>query len=370
MNFDLSEEQRAIADMATSVFADYCSDDQVRGFWDSGKDYDEGLWRQLAETGLLGLIVPEADGGSGLGMIELMLALEQQGRYVAPAPLWRQQLAAAALATFAPAALKSVWLEKLIAGSALATLSLDGLSASRGLALQAKAAGNGWQLDGRAVAVPLAASAQLALLPAATADGVRLFVVDLQAAGIEKIAGTLTHAEPAADLVFRNVAVGNDQALPVDALPWLEQRALACLAALQLGVAAEDLRRTVEYTSQRVQFDRPIGSFQVIGARSADCYIDIEALRSTLWQLCWRLDNGLEAEGAARVAKYWAAECGHRVAHACSHMHGGMGSDVSYPIHRFLYWSRALELSLGGATADLQALGDWLAKPETAGVEI
>ncbi len=370
MNFDLSEEQRAIADMATSVFADYCNDDQIRAFWDSGKDYDAGLWQQLAETGLLGLTVPEADGGSGLGMIELMLALEQQGRYVAPAPLWRQALATTALAQFAAANLKSAWLEKLVSGAALATLSLDGLSASRGLALSAKASGNGWQLDGRAVAVPLAASAQLALLPAATPEGVRLFVVDPKASGIEQIVGTLTHAEPAADLIFKNVTVSSDALLPVAALAWLEQRALACLAALQLGVAAEDLRRTVEYTSQRVQFDRPIGSFQVIGARSADCYIDIEALRSTLWQLCWRLDNGLEAEGAARVAKFWACECGHRVSHAASHMHGGMGSDVSYPIHRFLYWSRALELSLGGATADLQALGDWLAKPETVGVEL
>lgn len=370
MEFDFSEEQRAIADMATSVFADYCNDDQIRVFWDSGKNYDEGLWRQLAETGLLGLIVPEADGGSGLGMIEQMLALEQQGRYVAPAPMWRQQLAVAALAKFAPDALKSVWLDKLISGATLATLSLDGLSASRGLALQAKAAGNGWQLDGHAVAVPLAATAQLALLPAATAEGVRVFLVDLAASDIEKIAGTLTHAEPAADLVFKGVAVSNDRQLPAEALPWLEQRALACLAALQLGIAAEDLRRTVEYTSQRVQFDRPIGSFQVIGARSADCYVDIEALRSTLWQLCWRLDNGLEAEGAARVAKYWASECGHRVAHACSHMHGGMGSDISYPIHRFLYWSRALEMTQGGATASLEALGDWLARPETVGVEL
>ena len=370
MNFDFSEEQRAIADMATSVFADYCNDDQIRAFWDSGKDYDAALWQQLAETGLLGLTVPEADGGSGLGMIELMLALEQQGRYVAPAPMWRQQLAATALAKFAPANVKSAWLEKLVAGSALATLSLDGLSASRGLSLQATQTAQGWQLDGRAVAVPLAASAQLALLPAATAAGVRLFLVDLAGTSVEKIPGILTHAEPAADLVFKNAALGNEALLPVEALPWLEQRALACLAALQLGVAAEDLRRTVEYTSQRVQFDRPIASFQVIGARSADCYIDIEALRSTLWQLCWRLDNGLESEGAARVAKFWACECGHRVSHASSHMHGGMGSDVSYPIHRFLYWSRALELSLGGATADLQVLGDWLAKPETLGVEL
>ena len=135
MEFDFSEEQRAIADMAASVFADFCSDDQVRTFWDSGKSYDNGLWQQLAETGLLGLIVAEADGGSGMGMLEQMLTLEQQGRHVAPVPLWRQQLAAAVLARFAAAPLKSAWLEKLISGASLATLSLDGLTASRGLAL-------------------------------------------------------------------------------------------------------------------------------------------------------------------------------------------------------------------------------------------
>ncbi len=370
MEFNFSEEQRAIADMATSVFADYCGDDQVRAFWVSGKPYDDGLWRQLAETGLLGLIVPEADGGSGLGMLEQMLALEQQGRFVAPAPLWRQQLVAAALARFASATLKSTWLEKLISGTRLATLSLDGLTSARGLALSARQAGAGWVLDGRAVAVPLAGEAQLVILAAATADGPRLFLVDLTASGIDKIPGVLTHAEPAADLHFKSLQVSAEQALPITALPWLDQRALACLAALQLGVSAEDLRRTVEYTSQRIQFDRPIGSFQGIGMRSADCYIDIEALRSTLWQLCWRLDMGLEAEGAARVAKYWACECGHRVAHASSHMHGGMGSDISYPIHRFLYWSRALEMTFGGVSADLQALGEWLAKPETVGVEL
>ena len=368
MNFDFSEEQRAIADMASSVFADFCNDDQVRAHWDSGQPYDQALWPQLAETGLLGLIVPEDDGGIGLGMTELMLALEQQGRYVAPVPLWRQQLVAGLLAKFAPADIKSRWLEKLVSGAALATLSLDGLSAAHGLGLKATQAGDSWQLNGRVAAVALAAEAQLAVIVAATDAGPRLFLVE--SAGLEKIAGTLTHAEPAADLVFNNVTLTAEQALPAAALPWLEQRAIACLGALQLGVAAEDLRRTVEYTSQRIQFDRPIASFQVIGARSADCYIDIEALRSTLWQLCWRLDAGLEAEGAARVVKYWAAECGHRVAHACSHMHGGMGSDISYPIHRFLYWSRALELTLGSATADLQALGDWLAKPETAGVDI
>jgi alkylation response protein AidB-like acyl-CoA dehydrogenase len=93
----------------------------------------------------------------------------------------------------------------------------------------------------------------------------------------------------------------------------------------------------------------------------ADCYIDVEALRSTLWQLCWRLDARLEVEVAAAVTKSWAAECGHRVSHAAQHMHGGIGVDTTYPIHRFTLWSCALGLSLGGTAVQLEALGRKLA---------
>jgi alkylation response protein AidB-like acyl-CoA dehydrogenase len=133
------------------------------------------------------------------------------------------------------------------------------------------------------------------------------------------------------------------------------------VSALQLGVADEALRRAVAYIGERQQFGRALATFQALSQKVADCYIDIEALRSTLWQLCWRLDAGLDARAAAAVAKSWAADCGHRVSHAAQHMHGGIGVDVSYPIHRFTLWSRALELSLGGAAAQLDALGRQLA---------
>jgi len=110
-----------------------------------------------------------------------------------------------------------------------------------------------------------------------------------------------------------------------------------------------------------VQFGQPIAAFQAISQKCADCLIDVEALRSSLWQLVWRLDSGLAAEGSAGVVRAWTCDAGHRVTHAAQHMHGGIGVDVSYPIHRYTYWSRAIEIACGGVSASLEGLGRWLA---------
>jgi alkylation response protein AidB-like acyl-CoA dehydrogenase len=118
-----------------------------------------------------------------------------------------------------------------------------------------------------------------------------------------------------------------------------------------------------------VQFGHPIAAFQAISQRTADCLIDVEALRSSLWQLVWRLDSGLDATGAAGVVKGWTCDTGHRVTHAAQHMHGGMGVDVSYPIHRYTYWSRAIEIATGGVSVTLEALGQWLATPALTSAE-
>lgn len=363
MNFSLSEEQEAIGAMAATVFADFCSDAQIQQFWAGDAPFDAALWSSLREAGLASLILPEAMGGSALGMTELCIVLEVQGRHLAPVPLWSHQLAVAAMSRFdAASAARASW-PALAEATQLATLSLGGLHASRGLALHAEQAAGGWRLHGRAVAVPLAAQAAVAVLPALTSGGVRLLVVDLSRPGIEKLSGRLTHHEPAADLVFADVVLPAGAALDAAACAWLEPRAAACLGALQLGVTAEALKRVVAYTSERRQFGQPIAAFQAISQKTADCLIDVEALRSSLWQLLWQLDSGLDATGSAAVVRAWTCDTGHRVTHAAQHMHGGIGADVSYPIHRYTYWSRAIEIACGGISANLAGLGAWLGTP-------
>ncbi|MEL7210068.1 MAG: acyl-CoA dehydrogenase family protein, partial [Actinomycetota bacterium] len=118
---------------------------------------------------------------------------------------------------------------------------------------------------------------------------------------------------------------------------------------------------TAEYTKTREQFDRPIATFQAVGQRAADAFIDTEAIRLTTWQAVWRLSEGLPAGEQVSVAKFWAAEGGQRVVHAAQHLHGGMGVDRDYPLHRYFLWAKQLELTLGGATRSLLDLGSSIA---------
>ena len=136
------------------------------------------------------------------------------------------------------------------------------------------------------------------------------------------------------------------------------------LCAIQLGVAEEALRRTAEYITQRKQFNRPIATFQGVTMRAADAYIDIECMRSTLYQAAWRLSAGLSAGPEVAAARWWACRGGQRVVHTAQHLHGGIGSDVDYPIHRFFLWSKQLELMLGGASQQLARLGRMLVGDE------
>lgn len=366
MNFDLTEDQRAFADMAQGLFADFCSDDQLRDHDASSAPYMQDLWQQCVAAGLNTVVVPEEQGGLGLGMTELMAVLEQQGRALALVPLWEPQLTVATLAKFAPAALPQV-LDDALSGEAPVVLSLQALSQSRGPSLQLVRAGEGWTLKGQASAVPLGAQARQALLAADAEGQMRLVLVDLTQAGVQRTEGTDQHHLSVANVEFDGVAIAAGNVLPVEATGWTEQRAIACVAALQLGVTGQQLLRTVEYISERQQFGRAIGTFQLVAGQMADGYITLEALRTSVWQLVYRLDADLGAAPQAWATRTLANDTGHRAGHMAQHVHGGIGVDITYPIHRFLFWSRALNALLGGTEHHLARLGDWLADNDTLG---
>ena len=366
MNFELTEEQRAFAEMASGLFADYCSDDQLRAHDVSGAPFMQDLWQQCVASGLHTVLVPEANGGLGLGMTELMAVLEQQGRALALVPLWETQVGVAALAHFGAAALSPV-MEHALSGEAPLALSLDALARPCGTTLQLTRAGEGWTLSGLAAAVPLGSVARYAVLPATAEGETRLVVVDLSQSGVQKTEGFSQHHQVLADLAFDGLPMSSAHVLPVAATAWAEQYAIASLAALQMGVTAQQLRRTVDYVSERQQFGRVIGSFQLVAGQMADGYIALEALRTSLWQLVYRLDAGLGAAPQAWATRTLANDTGHRAGHMAQHVHGGIGVDLTYPIHRFMFWTRALGAALGGTEHHLAKLGDWLANNDTLG---
>ena len=358
MDFQLSEDQRAFADMAQSLFADYCTDDKLREHDASGQPFMQELWQQCVAAGLHSILVPEAAGGLGLGMSEMLAVLEQQGRALAQVPLWQQQVAAAAVVRFAEG--QDAVVQSAMQGELLA-LSLQASVATRGPALQLQ----GDRLKGQLQAVPLGEQAQMALVAAAAGDEIRLVLVSLQADGVSRVAGMREDYCAVADISFRNTPVL--AVLGGRALDWVHEAAIACLASLQQGVTQEQLRRTVEYVSERKQFDRPIGSFQLVQGQMADGYILMQAQRSALSQLVWRLDAGLPCVPQAHAVRAQSNELGLKVGRVAQHVHGGMGVDVTYHIHRFMFWCRALAAELGSAEQHLEALGQWLADNDTLG---
>ena len=367
MDFQLSEDQRAFAETASALFGEHCSDDALRAHDVSGTPFMQQLWPACVDMGLHGIVVPEADGGLGLGMTELMGVLVAQGAALALVPLWEHQLAATALARFGNEEARSRLLAAAVDGSVMWTVSLAALADARGAGLHLTHTSAGLRLDGQVAAVPLGDQARYALLGVDDDGGSRLVVLDLERPGVQRRTGLSQHHLGVADLLLSEVALGDDAPLAPGAYAWFEPRAIACLASLQLGVTQEQLRRTVEYVGERKQFGRPIGSFQLVAGALADAYIGMEALRSALWQLLYRLDAGLGALPQALAVRSQACDLGHVAGHKAQHLHGGVGVDVSHPMHRFLYWSRALGAALGGSEAHLARLGDWLAEHDQLG---
>jgi len=150
---------------------------------------------------------------------------------------------------------------------------------------------------------------------------------------------------------------GGDPTRGHEVVLWMLNRAQTGLCAIQVGVTEAAVSQTAAYLNDREQFGRPLSTFQGTMLRAADAAIDTESIRVTMWQAAWRLDHGLDAELAVSVASWFAAEAGQRVVLATQHLHGGMGADISYPIHRYFLWGKQIELMLGPPSAQLARLG-------------
>lgn len=377
MDFTFTDEQLAVAEAATSVFSGMGAPDRVAEVERTEDRFDSDLWGALARANLLGLAVPKEQGGSGLGLVEVCRVLEAQGRAVAPVPVWSTVvLGAMAVARFGTPRQQARWLPGVVSGDVRLTAALTDVAASSsygsGLvaaAVRALEAGSGdWRLTGTVRAVPQAHLAERVILPCATEDGEMVVaLVDPRGPGVtlERVVTTDRQVHPHMHLAEVHVAACDVLAGPADGvrvLEWMLERARTGLCALALGVCEEAVERAAGYLNQRHQFGRPLSSFQGTMLRAADAYIDTEAMRVTLWQAAWRLDSGRPAAQAVATAKWWASEAGQRVVHATQHLHGGLGADVEYPIHRYFLWGKQIELMLGGPTSELARLGAILAE--------
>ncbi len=375
MDFSLSEDQKAIAELARQIISSRATDERIKALAEDPQWYDEDLWGELAKASLLGLAFDEEFGGSGFGMLEIAGLFEEAGRCIAPLPLLPSiVLGGLAVHEFGSDEQKKSLLPALARGELFLTAGLAELGHVDPArpATTAIRAGQDWVLQGRKVCVSDANRAARILVPARTETGATaIFLVAPDEPGVSLERESTTNGEPQFTVNFEGVRVTADQLLGdpergAAMVRWIEHRATIALSALQLGISDAALGRTAAYAGERQQFNQPIGSFQAVAMRAADAFIDVEAIRSTLYQAIWAVDEERDADKAVQVAKWWACRAGHRVAHSCQHLHGGIGADVEYPIHRFFLWTKQTEYTLGGASPHLARLGAMLADGEAA----
>jgi len=371
MDLELDDNQRAIADLALQILRESLTRERLRAIEATDDRVGADEWKRLADAGLLGVPLAEDVGGSGLGLVEACLVLEQIGRTVAPLPYLATVVGAAMpIDAFGSSAQRERILPRVCDGSLLlaATLIEDGNELATLLPrTTAQRDGSGWRLDGEKRVVPAANIADLLLVPARTADDAcGVFLVDPRIAGVTIERSESTTGEPLSTVRLAGVRVAAEDVLGgaragAQIVSWIVRRVTAGLCAVQAGVCAEALRLTAAHVSDREQFGQKIATFQAVAQRAADAYIDTEAVMLTARQAAWRLGAGLDADEALDTAKFWAAEGGFRVAHAAQHLHGGIGVDTEYPLYRYFRWTRQIELTLGGAALHLVQLGGRIA---------
>ena len=359
MDFTITEQQQSIYDACERIFIDHCSDDKIKALsldlnLEQANMHTE-LWQQLADSGILGIALSEQYGGQGLGLVELCLILELQGRTVAPLPLLPSLVQAAmTIEASDNRSLKDELLPQVAEGKLILSSAQTYTGIQAAEPLHARLDGDQYLLQGRSGFVSYVAVAQAYLISTKTDSGEDIMLLcDADADGLSLVKQRSISDEPAGYLSFDSVVIPEQRILAFgkaasDLMQDQKHRSWLALAAMQTGVLDEGLKRTADYVSQRKQFGRVLGAFQAVSQQAADAYMEIESLRSVYWRALDDYENNPQDFAlSAAVAKYWTGIAGHKVAHACLHLHGGIGQDLDYPIHRYFLWAKQCERYLG-----------------------
>lgn len=339
MDFSLDEAHQAVADVAAGVLRADPDDSRTLAALGSPAGYDEAAWKAVGQAGLLALALPEAHGGDGLGPLSTSLVLTEVGRQVLPLP---------ALATLALGVLPVV-----AHGSAEQHAALLP-EVSDGRVLTAALRGGAVHLDdetvtGSRVGVLYAEQAHRLLVP--TESGTA--IVDPRDPGVTLVRTTSSTGAP--EYTVRFTAARAESVLAATAAD-LDRFAIAGAAAVADGVLAGALALTADHLRTREQFGRPLATFQAVAQQVADVYVVARTLHLAAVSVAWRLDTGLDADEDLAVAAYWLAAELPRALQVCHHLHGGLGVDITYPLHRYYSHAKDLARFVGGAAYRLDRL--------------
>jgi alkylation response protein AidB-like acyl-CoA dehydrogenase len=359
VNFAFSEEQEELRKVVRQFLESKSSETAVREQMETEQGYDEAVWKQMADQlGLQGLVIPEEFGGSGYGFIELVVVLEEMGRRLLCAPYFSSVvLAAQTLLHSGDDAAKKELLPGIASGETIATLAFtepNGKWDESGITATASKSGDGWTIDGTKMFVLDGHTAGLIIVAAKTDKGVSLFTVAGGASGLTRTAlSTMDQTRKQAKLELSGTPA---QLLGTEGEGWtvLERvldLAAVALAAEQVGGAQFVLEMAVQYAKDRVQFGRPIGSFQAIKHKCADMLLEVESAKSAAYYAGWCASElNDELPSVASLAKAYCSEAYFHATAENIQIHGGIGFTWEHPAHLYFKRAKSSELLFGDPT--------------------
>ncbi len=366
MNFGFNDEQELLRSTARKFFENECGSDTVRRLMETPEGISPELWKKIAEQGWLGLVYPEAYDGMGLGLVDLVVLMEEMGRAVVPGPFFSAVvLGGLAILEAGSEAQKKEWLPRIAAGDkrvALAWMEPSAQLGPAGVTLAATEKGARYRLSGTTRCVSDAHPAAALVVAARTkagagADGVSLFLLPRGTAGLQvSLLPTMDQTRKLCEVTCADVTVGADALLGAANAGWAPlarvlDRATVALCAEMCGGAQKVLDMTVEYAKIRQAFGRPIGSYQGVKHRAADMLVDVENSKSITYYAAWALDEGApEAALAVSMAKAYVSDAYRRVAAAGIQLHGGIGFTWEHDLHLYFKRAKGSEFTFGDAT--------------------
>lgn len=343
MDFSLDEAQQAVADLAANVLRADPDDGRVLAALASPSGFDEAAWKAMGQAGLLALPLPAALGGDGFGPVGVGLVLTEVGRQVLPLPaLATLGLGVLPVAAFGTAEQQQELFSDVAHGRVLTAALRD--------APGAPARVDGGALTGARVGVPYAEQADRMLVP--TADGTA--VIDPRADGVTVTRTPTSTGAPEYTVRFDAAPLEMVVAATADDV---DRFAVAGATAVADGVLAGALALTAEHVRTREQFGRPLATFQAVAQQVADVYVTARTVHLAAVSAAWRLESGLEADDDLAIAAYWLAAEVPKALQVCHHLHGGLGVDITYPLHRYYSHAKDLARFVGGAAYRLDRLG-------------
>ena len=370
MDLGLNETQQMLKSSARAVFSTECPPSLVRAMEEDARGYSDELWRKMADLGWLGLSFPEEYGGAGSDFLDLSVLLEEMGQALVPGPFFSTVLGGLTLLDAANEDVKGDLLPKISQGQLLLTLALtepSGTYDPQGIETQADHQGEEYVIKGTKLFVPEANVADLMIVAARTAsnadpkEGLTLFLVPRNSSGVAVTPQATLASDKQCEVEFQDVRVSSTSIVGGvgEGWPILErtlERAAVAKCMEMLGGAEAVLEMTLEYTKQRVQFGRPIGSFQAVQHHCANMAIDVQGCRYIAYQAAWKVAEGLPAAREVSMAKAWVSDAYQRVCALANLCHGAISFTKEHDLQLYTRRARVQEQAFGDASFHLRLL--------------